>query len=441
MLDRRPARWIGAVLQGKWRIESKIASGGIATVFRARHRRGQVAAIKILHPEYAGDADVRSRFLREGYAANKVGHPGVVRVLDEDVTEDGSAYLVMELLEDGELLEDRRKRAGGKLPAAEVVDVCDQLLDVLAAAHEQGIVHRDIKPENVFILADGAVKVLDFGIAHMKRLAEGFEATATGLLLGTPEFMSPEQALGQRGAIDAQTDVYAVGATMFTLLSGEPVHAEEGLTAMLLAVSSRPPRSLASTAAGEELPPELVAVVDRAVSLEKSGRWPSARAMQEALRSAVPSVSFRAPRRSLPGVPPPSVAPPGSRPDRSAIQALEEAPTEHAFRPPEGWAAGLDATVEAPTIARPRRPSLPELEPEPPWRPPLPRPPADPPPPPLAPDPPSTSAPPAWIPAGPPSAPGEPPRRGRAAVLVTIVIAVLLAIGLSVGGWLALRRR
>jgi serine/threonine protein kinase len=282
------SRWIGTVLHDKWHIDAKIARGGVATVYRATHRQGQLAAIKIMHPEYARNEEVRKRFLREGYAANKVGHRGVVRVLDDDVTSDGSAYIVMELLHRGELLEDKRLRLGGRLAIPEAVEVCHQVLDVLAAAHEKGIIHRDIKPENIFVLDDGTVKVLDFGIAHLKELARQQEATATGMLLGTPEYMSPEQVLGKRGHIDAQTDVYAVGATLFTLLSGETVHVHETLNALLVATASRQARSLASVEF-KELPRALITVVDKALALEKPRRWGTARAMQQALREVVPA--------------------------------------------------------------------------------------------------------------------------------------------------------
>ncbi|HVJ92186.1 MAG TPA: serine/threonine-protein kinase, partial [Labilithrix sp.] len=227
------SRWLGRVLRDKWRIDRRIARGGMGTVFAATHKNnGSTAAIKILHAEFSRDPDTRSRFIQEGYAANQVNHPGVVRVLDDDVTEDGIAYIVMELLE-GELVEQRRVRKGGRLPLAEVVEIADQLLDVLAAAHGRGIVHRDVKPDNMFLTKQGRLKVLDFGFARMQ-VKHGFrrEQTATGVLLGTPGFMAPEQAAGSRGLIDAQTDIWAVGATLFLLLTGDPVHAGESAAEM-----------------------------------------------------------------------------------------------------------------------------------------------------------------------------------------------------------------
>ncbi len=275
------SRWVGRILRDKWRIDGRISRGGMGTVYAATHKNnGSVAAIKILHPEFSRDPDTRSRFLQEGYAANQVNHAGVVRILDDDVTEEGQAYLVMELLE-GELLEQRRQRKGGKLPLPEVYELADQLLDVLAAAHAKEIVHRDIKPDNIFLTKEGRLKVLDFGFAQMK---SGFrsERTATGFLLGTPGFMAPEQAIGNRPMIDAQTDIWAVGATMFLLLTGEPVHDGNSAAEMLIAAANYPARSVAMLEPG--LPPSLVAVVDRALAFDKADRWPDARSMQMALR-------------------------------------------------------------------------------------------------------------------------------------------------------------
>ena len=291
-------RWIGRVLRDRWRIDARISRGGVGTVYAATHKNnGSRAAIKVLHVEFSRDVDTRSRFLQEGYAANQVNHPGVVRILDDDTSEDGHAYLVMELLE-GELLETRRVRKGGRLPLADVFEVGEQLLDVLAAAHEKGIVHRDIKPDNLFITQEGRLKVLDFGFAQMKSSFRT-EQTATGFLLGTPGFMSPEQAVGNRPQIDAQTDIWAVGATLFQLISGEAVHAGESAAEMLVAAANFPPRSLATVTNG--LSPRLVHVVDRAVAFEKKNRWPNARAMQFALREVSgKQAAGQVSRRSIP---------------------------------------------------------------------------------------------------------------------------------------------
>lgn len=293
------SRWVGRVLRDKWRIDRRIARGGMGTVFVATHKNnGSTAAIKILHPEFSRDSDTRSRFLQEGYAANRVSHPGVVRILDDDVTEEGIAYLVMELLE-GELLERRRIRKGGKLPLTEVYEIADQLLDVLASAHANGIVHRDVKPDNLFLTAEGRLKVLDFGFAQMKS-SYRTEQTATGFLLGTPGFMAPEQATGNRRLIDAQTDLWAVGATMFILLTGQPCHAGESAAEMLVAAASVPVRSI--TTLEPHLPTKLAQAIDRALAFEKSARWPDARSMQSALRAVAEGARvLDAPsRRSLP---------------------------------------------------------------------------------------------------------------------------------------------
>jgi serine/threonine-protein kinase len=291
-------RWIGRVLRDRWRIDARISRGGVGTVYAATHKNnGSRAAIKVLHPEFSRDEDTRSRFLQEGYAANQVNHPGVVRILDDDTSEDGHAYLVMELLE-GELLETRRVRKGGRLPLPDVYEVGDQLLDVLAAAHEKSIVHRDIKPDNLFITQEGRLKVLDFGFAQMKSSFRS-EVTATGFLLGTPGFMSPEQAVGNRPQIDAQTDIWAVGATLFQLISGEAVHAGESAAEMLVAAANFPPRSLATVTSGVN--PRLVQLVDRAVAFEKKNRWPNARAMQFALREiSGKQTAGQVSRRSIP---------------------------------------------------------------------------------------------------------------------------------------------
>ena len=141
---------IGSTLRGKWRLDALLGIGGMAAVYAGTHRNGMRAAVKVLHPEMMINAEVRTRFLREGYVANSIDHQAAVKVLDDDVAEDGSLFLVTELL-DGETLEDRRIRLGGQMREDDVLSVIDPLLEMLAIAHEKGVVHRDLKPENLFL--------------------------------------------------------------------------------------------------------------------------------------------------------------------------------------------------------------------------------------------------------------------------------------------------
>jgi eukaryotic-like serine/threonine-protein kinase len=280
---------VGSVLNGKYRLDRVLGVGGMAAVYSATHlRNASRIAVKLLHPEMAAEANVRRRFLREGYAANSVEHPGTVRILDDDTAEDGSVFLVMELLE-GETLDHRWERSGHRLGAREVARLMYQVLEVLAAAHAKGIVHRDIKPENLFLTRGGTLKVLDFGVA---RLIEGpVTATREGTgIIGTPAFMAPEQVLGK--AVDPQSDLYSVGATAFTLLSKRYVHDADNAAEMMVVVGSRPARSLALVS--PDLPPALTVVVDRALRFEKSERWPDARSMMAALADAY-QATFDAP--------------------------------------------------------------------------------------------------------------------------------------------------
>jgi serine/threonine-protein kinase len=269
------------VVNGKWHIDARIGSGGMATVYSATHRNGHRAALKMLHTQLSRDEATRTRFLREGYVANAVKHDGVVHVQDDGVTEDGCAFLVLDLLE-GDTIEARRTRFGGTLPIDEALEIADQALDALGAAHDKGIVHRDVKPENVFLCNDGRVKLLDFGLARMK--TSQAETTKTGVTIGTPEFMPPEQAQGRRDEVDARSDVWGLGATLFTLITGKYVHDANTLHEQLVASATVRPRAIRDLA--PHVPPSLAIVIDRALELEKADRWESAREMQRALRAA-----------------------------------------------------------------------------------------------------------------------------------------------------------
>ena len=276
---------VGTALSEKWHLERLLGVGGMAAVYGAVHRTGSRAAIKILHPQLAADEAMRGRFLREAYAANRVKHPGAVSVLDDDVAPDGSVFLVMELLE-GETIEARWRNQGKHMPLLEVLWVADRTLDVLAEAHAQGIVHRDVKPENLFFTTSGDLKLLDFGIA---RLLESSGATRTGTIMGTPPFMAPEHARGQWKNVDAQSDLWSLGATMFTLLSGRYVHEAETANERLLAAMTQAAPSIATLL--PSLPSQVIQLVDVALAFEKDRRWPSARAMQERARDAYAAAS------------------------------------------------------------------------------------------------------------------------------------------------------
>jgi serine/threonine protein kinase len=282
-IDEQTKARVGQVFNKKYTLGRLIGSGGMATVYEATHRNGHRVAIKILHSDVSASEDLRARFLREGYVANKVEHPGAVRVLDDDTAEDGSVFLVMDLLE-GETLDARVKRLGGRLPALEVSALAYQVLDVLAAAHDKGVVHRDVKPENLFLTVDGVLKVLDFGMARvMLEPAEG-TATRAGMVIGTPAFMAPEQALGQSARVDGRTDLWAVAAAMFAMITGRYVHEAETMQEMLIRAGSMPARSVLSVA--PDLPPRVAEVIDRALAFLPSDRWPDARAMQAILADA-----------------------------------------------------------------------------------------------------------------------------------------------------------
>src|SRR5689334_13494399 len=186
--DSSEERWLEAKqllrkkLVGKWQLERVLGVGATSSVFEAVHNNGHRVAIKVLHPELAFNRRVRQRFLREGYLANRVEHPGVVAVIDDGTTSDGIVFLVLELLA-GQSLAHRVIQAGGRLEVAEVLGIADDVLEVLDAAHARHIVHRDIKPANIFLTRSGATKVLDFGLARLCDVAaDVFQSGSGGLL-------------------------------------------------------------------------------------------------------------------------------------------------------------------------------------------------------------------------------------------------------------------
>lgn len=284
VVQRVQAR-VGTTIADKWRLTRVLGIGGMAAVYAAVHRNQSRVAIKMLHPEQSVNETVRGRFLREGYVANTVDHRGAVRVFDDGIV-DGAAFLVMELLE-GETLEDRRARMGGRLPAGEVLTMAEQLLQTLAAAHEKGIVHRDIKPDNLFLTSEGQLKVLDFGIARLRELSDP-NSTSAGTFMGTPSFMPPEQARGRWSEVDARSDVWATGATLFYLLSGEFVHNGESFADQLALAVREPAPPVQKIEPG--IPDAVANVVDRALAYHPAERFGDALSMLGAVRAALRAI-------------------------------------------------------------------------------------------------------------------------------------------------------
>jgi serine/threonine protein kinase len=273
---------VGEVLRNKWSLDELIGVGGMAAVYAATHRNGNRAAVKILHAEMSANPAIRERFLHEGFVANSVAHLGALQIIDDDVAEDGSLFLVTELL-DGETLDERRLRVGGRMTADEVLLVTYQLLAVLAAAHAHGVVHRDVKPENLFLTRVGQLKVLDFGIARM-RDRPGPALTQPGAMMGTPSFMPPEHASGLEDEVDERSDIWSCGAMMFTLLSGVFVH--EGVTPNDQLARAMTNRAAPLRTVAVDVAPSVAHVVDRALSFEKEQRWGDASSMRRAVGEA-----------------------------------------------------------------------------------------------------------------------------------------------------------
>lgn len=277
---------LGRTIAGKWTLHRLLGTGGTASVYEAIHRNGKRVAIKLLSPNRAADARLRERFQREGYAANRVNHPRVVSVDDDGVEPDGTVFLVMDLLS-GEPLDRLAERSGGKLAWPLVADIAAQLLEVLERAHALGIIHRDLKPANLFWSADG-LRVLDFGLARMMDSSADVARTRDGAVLGTPAFMSPEQARASSAQVGPATDLWAVGATAFNLLTGRNVHEAGSVDEQIaLAATQSAPRLCALVS---DAPAALLDVFQRSLEHDPADRFVSARAMRDALRAVMSGV-------------------------------------------------------------------------------------------------------------------------------------------------------
>ncbi|HZU85040.1 MAG TPA: serine/threonine-protein kinase [Polyangiaceae bacterium] len=317
----------GAIVAGRYRLEEVVGHGGMGSVWRATHTGlGEQVAVKLVSANFVRSSEALRRFDTEAKAAARLRSRHVPQVFDNGVLEDGTPFLVMELLH-GESLAARIARAG-PIPLPETISILEQCCRALTRAHSLGIVHRDIKPENVYLAQsvddDGyIVKVLDFGIAKVtSSLAEdGRSSTRTGTLLGTPLYMSPEQARGLR-TVDSRTDLYSLGLVAYTMLSGRLPFGGETLGELLLQICAEPLPSLRAVAPG--LPPAIEAWFQKACARLPDDRFPSAQAFVEALRVAA-GISSPGPSDPL-AAKFPSISGVGAAPDAASRSARSPVP-------------------------------------------------------------------------------------------------------------------
>lgn len=269
---------------GSWEIVDLLGKGAMGRVYRARHvRLGREVALKVLNPEFVARPDVVQRFFREARVVNDIDHQNIVEVSDF-VEQPGLAYLVMELL-DGNSLRDLLDLKGRKYPQVKrLLPILRQVCDALDAAHGKGVVHRDLKPDNVFVVKrDGAdfVKVLDFGVAKL-RGGDDMAETTTGMIIGTPHYMSPEQVLGRD--VTKATDIWAAGVVLFEALAGEVPFAGGSFVELANQIRLQPPKPLPKkTPRGERIPGWLGDVIAKCLEKKPADRYKSMAALGEAL--------------------------------------------------------------------------------------------------------------------------------------------------------------
>lgn len=353
-----------SIIRGKYKILARVGEGGMATVYRAHHLLlDETRALKVISSELARDEQFVQRFKNEAINTRKLQHPNAVRVDDLDIAEDGRPFIAMEMVE-GESLKSFILRAG-PLRVSQILDIALQVCEALEAAHALGLIHRDIKPDNIFLVPrrepTPLVKILDFGIARLKEGAPGaarpgVTLTGTGVVIGTPEYMSPEQAMGKHGEqLDGRSDLYSLGIVMYRMLTGElPFKADTTVEMILHHIQTipKPPQALKPQLG---IPAYVSAIVMKVLEKDREKRFASAAAMAEVLRQAqeqllgkVGAVGLgRWPAPPQPAAPRPASAWPQNLRESAPLRAAPE------MRPPQ---------------AAPFQPSPPGEKKELPWR-------------------------------------------------------------------------
>jgi eukaryotic-like serine/threonine-protein kinase len=302
-LEGLPDFRVGDVIDKRYELMRDIGRGAAGVVFEARHRfTHRRVALKLVSPDSprSVQGELRARLLREARALAAAHHPSIVDVLDGGVTDCGTPYVVLEMLEGGRTLEGILATRG-KVSIKDAVAIGLQMCDALGAAHDAGVVHRDVKPGNIIVMRDRhgheILKLVDFGIAQIDHAREG-KLTSYGAIVGTPEYMAPEQLLAH-GTVDKLADVYALGVTLYECISGRVPFVGNYQQVLLQAGSPAPPPPLLSLAPAAGA--RLGAVIDRAISKDRARRYPSVDQLERELANSIPTPR----RRTLLFGPPP----------------------------------------------------------------------------------------------------------------------------------------
>jgi eukaryotic-like serine/threonine-protein kinase len=269
---------VGDVLSDRYELEELVGSGGMSSVYRAHDRLlDRKVALKVLHQQYTGDAEHVGRFRHEARAVATLSHPNIVTVIDRG-EHDGRQFIVLEYV-DGENLKQLIRR--GPVPVATAVELAIQISQGLAFAHQQGLVHRDVKPQNVLLNGDGRAKVTDFGIARSLDVQHGM--TQTGTVLGTSDYIAPEQAQGQR--VDEHTDIYSLGVVLYELLTGEVPFPGENFVAVAMRHINEPPPAIRDRR--PDVSPRLEAAVQKAMAKDARDRFPTMSGLRRELEACL----------------------------------------------------------------------------------------------------------------------------------------------------------
>lgn len=324
---------LGTVVADRYHILKKLGAGGMGTVYLAEHvKMGRKSALKVMNPGMNADPDAIARFNREAANASRLNHPNVCGIYDFGETPDGMIYLAMEFIE-GSALTDLIERHGALAPAR-AGSIVHQTADALQVAHDAGIVHRDLKPDNIMVARhrDGSdlVKVVDFGIAKASS-SDAQKVTKTGLVVGTPEYMSPEQLAGDK--LDGRSDIYALGLVAFNCLTGTlPFAANSAQEAMIMRLTDVP-RTLAAVRPDVAWPAELQRTLDLALARDAADRYQSAAQFGREFAAAVADMPATADTEagtmvvSAPSLPATRVAKPGGATAAAASAEASRGPT------------------------------------------------------------------------------------------------------------------